>query len=278
MSIRSTLQLASLALLVTLVGCKGVSRRTIEITGAEATPGEVVAVDVTNFNGRVRIIADDTRDEPQVRATTRAKKGLFRRFATQEQLKAVWIGAELVEQEGGTVLRVLARPDTEVPGSEKVRVHLTVTVPACNGVLVRNSGGRVDLRQVDGAIQVENGFAGTKGGRIDVRTGMVLDAPIALTTTEGNVYLQTGADSTGEVDITSEDGTATVRAYVGTLDDVLVTGRQWRGVLNGGSNPVMLKTGKGAARLLVMSNADENVPTNDYERPLYDGPWFDDLR
>lgn len=270
MPIRSTLvRLAPIALLVVLVGCKGVSRRTIDITGVETVPGQVVAVDVTNFNGNVRIVADDERKEPRVRATARAKKGLFRRFATQEQLHAVWIGAELVEQEGGSVLRVLARPDAEVPGSEKIRVHLTVTVPACNGVLVRNAGGRVDLRNVEGAIQVDNGYAGTKGGDIDVRTALALDAPIALTTSEGGVFLQTGAFTTGEIDVASDDGSAIVRAHVGDLDDVLVTAGRWRGVLNGGTNPVMLRTGKGEARLLVLDNAGEFIPTKDHQ-----GPWM----
>lgn len=264
MPIRSAfVRLAPLALLVVLVGCKGVSRRAIDITGAEPSASQVVAIDVTNFNGNVTIAADETQDGPSVNATVRGRKGLFRRFATQEQVNAIWIGAEMVEQEGGTVLRVLSRADDAVPGSERVRVNLRINVPACNGVLVRNAGGRVEIRNVDGAIQVDNGYAGSKGGQIDVRTARSLDAPIALTTTEGRVFLQTGPESAGELDVISEDGRATVRAHVGALDNVLVTSQRWRGVLNGGTNPVLLKTGKGDARLLVLENADTHIPTGD---------------
>lgn len=262
--IPSLLRLVPIVLLAALVGCKGVSRKSIEVTGVESTPGQVVAVDVTNFNGNVTIVADETQQTPRVRAKVRAKRGLFRRFATQEQMNAVWIGAELVAQEGGTVLRVLARPDPEVPGSEKVKVHLRVDVPACNGVLVRNAGGVVEVRHVDGAIQVDNGSAGATGGRIDVRTARSLDAPIALTTSEGSVFLQTGPESAGELDVGSDDGRAIVRAHLGDLNGVLVTNRRWQGVLNGGTNPILLKTGKGDARLLVLENADTHIPVKDW--------------
>jgi DUF4097 and DUF4098 domain-containing protein YvlB len=246
--------------LVLIVGCKGPSKRQVEIDGPALEPGRSVAVDVTNFNGSVRVKVSDRYKEPTVRVRLEAPGGT--RLSTKKTLqKSIYVGAEIVQQEGGSVLRVLSRPSEEVARSTETKVRIDIRLPKCDGVLVHNSGGIVRLLGVTGGIQVENGSGATAGGDIDLRTGDPLVDPVALMTTEGNVLLQMGPNSRGALDITSESGDAMVRAYVGRLSDIKPTAGHWTGTLNDGSNPIMLRTAKGTARVLIMENAATSTPT-----------------
>jgi len=254
---------AALLVLLLLVGCRGTSKRTVEIDGPDLPTGSPVAVDVTNYHGSVHVLATHRVDEPVVRAKLRAPRWAKRRAKIDAQ-KAVWIGAEMVEQEGGMVLRVLSRPGDDAPDlTDRVRVNLTIRVPECNGVLVRNTDGRVLLEHVAGAIQVENGAGGTEGGTVDVRTNLPLEAPVALTTTDGNIYLQIAPNSQGDLEAVSEDGTAVIRAHVGSLTAFDAGQQRSTAILNDGTNPILLRTSKGIARLLILERPEQSIPTRE---------------
>jgi hypothetical protein len=95
---------------------------------------------------------------------------------------------------------------------------------------------------------------------IVVRTGQTMTEPVTLTTTKGDIYYQIPPPSTGVLDLLTLDGPAELRAEGGRLTDVRPTYSWWQGVLNGGTNPVVLRSGNGMVRVTVLDNAGTHVP------------------
>jgi hypothetical protein len=85
--------------------------------------------------------------------------------------------------------------------------------------------------------------------------------PVTLTTTNGLVHYQITPESTARFEIESADGAAEIVANGGALTGVAPGQHRWTGVLNGGTNPVVLRTGDGTARVLVTKDAGEYRPS-----------------
>lgn len=248
---------AAVAIALALTGCRGIVKTGVPITGAEMAPDSRPAIDVSNYNGSVRVVVDDDIQKASVRARVRR---LTKKVPKGEGLAAqTFLAAETVVQDGRTILRVVS--ETRLANPDDSRADLTIRLPSCGGVLVRNSGGPVELRGVGGAITVENGIGNRSGGWVIVRTQQVLTDPIHLSTTNGKVHLQGPPGSTGSVDIHTDDGAAVMYAMGGVLAVEKAETGHFVGTLNSGENPVTIRTGKGRAEIYIIDSAGSYRPT-----------------
>ncbi len=244
----------SAAFVMGLVGCGSSVTRSVHVSGAALEPGTLAAIDVENRRGSVRVEVVPGLARPVVRAhfaDTGKDEPVEDSWLGQD---GVWIGANVEERSHHRVLRVLTRRGSEV--DPNLHIDLTIQVPECNGVFIRNSGGPVVLVGVGGAIEVDNGFAGGRGGDVEIRSNRVLTEPVKVATPEGNIAFQTAGQTAGQLDISSKGGSITVKARSGRMRASVIDTETWSGQLNGGENPISLRTGKGSVFVLVSNRAE----------------------
>jgi|GEM_PF-5235363 len=193
-----------LALLATLIGgqgmltgCMSVKRlngRAVKIDGiASAKLAQPYVVQVENKLGSVRIYAKPSLKQPEVYAMVPGKN---------EPQIASWVAASIERQTDSNVLRVLSAD----PNLDKLPVALQIYVPAISGIVIRNNGGTVSVRDVTGPIEVFNGITDGNGGLVDIRTSAALTGPISINTRGGDVNLLMGRGSTGRLNISGKTG------------------------------------------------------------------------
>lgn len=254
-----------LALTVALAGCRGASKLDVPIDGPAIEAGLNPAIDVRNFHGSVRILVDRRFSVPSVQATL---KPAHPEAPRGDDLSAVcFIAAETVLQDGRAILRVLSETTLADPGH--ATADILVRVPDCGGVLVHNAGGLVELRGVAGAVTVENGTGNRSGGRVELRTGHPLNAPVRLSTTTGAVHLQVVPASRGKFDLTAAAGRAEFDVRGGEVATEVVLPDRIIATLNGGTNPVVLRSGSGPVRARIIENAATSIPPRLFDRPMF---------
>ncbi len=242
-----------LGAILTLGACGRGAKVSVPIDGPPITLGTSPAIDVDNVHGSVRVIVDRSVRAPTVKATIKrsGRGGPSRAEAEQ----STTVTAESSEQDGRPILRVASATTWEP--RDAVAVALTIRLPDCGGVLVRNSGGSVALRGVGGAVQVENGHDGLPGGRIEVRTGAPLTDPVALVTTDGGIAYQVAPGSTGAFDLVSEDGVCRWIVEGASMTNFVAGTSRSSATINGGANPIVIRTGKGNVLVMVREGAED---------------------
>jgi hypothetical protein len=248
--------LAALLVIPLLAGCNRGARVGVPVAGLEVDQEFGPTVHVDNFSGSVTVIADPRVREPQVSARVRSQDRRST-WSKRDVLNLVDVQADSSIENGRRTLRVVTSPITE---TERVTVDVTVRVSRTEGIRVVNAGGPVELVRVSGPVTVLNGAGGAPGGDISLRTGAPMTAPVTLTTSAGNVLYQVGPMSSGAFELISEDGRAEFYAKVGKITNVQPQESRYRAVLNDGTNSVLLRTGSGTARVVVIENADTYGP------------------
>src|SRR5262245_4833635 len=230
---RAHLLAPAVCALLLLGGC--MSRRLphqLDITGPAPEAGPI-AVDVLNRAGSVTIVVSEKAQTPTVQATARS--------AVAHKKAPDWVAAEYASDAGKPVLRVVAGS----PSGGAQLADLVIRLPACSGVRVRNSTGVVDLRDVSGAIDVQNGSPTSPGSDITVWTVRPIDAPMLLRTTEGDIELRLPTASKGSLNATADTGRVAVSAPKLALKEVVANTNSYRGSINGGGHEIRLATGMG---------------------------------
>ncbi len=250
------------ALLVLLGGCRAGDfralvhsdvERAVLVDGPAFEAGTILALDIENVGGSVRVTVEPHLTEPVVEARTRWKASdpaVWTDEIPPSNVVAVFEPAEA----GRGVLTV--RAGLVEPAPERSAIDLVISVPQCHGLRIRNGGGPVQVVGVQGAITIQNGLAlGSAGdagaGRVEVRTGGAIADPIAITTARGPITLVTQPRGAAEFDLLTGDGDAQFRTAYGTVRDVKPEPGRYRGVWNGGTVPVTLQTGAGRVRVIV---------------------------
>lgn len=224
------------AVLSGLGGCKMNSRaRTVPLQGEALPAGAPLAVDVDNRAGTVVVRVDPKVTAPVVWAQPADGSSVKK--------EKPWAAADLAQQDERWVLRVMAGAgETAEDGTP---VIVTVTVPACEGVRVKNAGGPVTLKGVGGAISVTNSDMGGQTAGISVDTKRDLTAPVTLVSTGGDVRCKAGPGTVGKLLLTTPRG----RHEVQTRSMVLTNGKNlptgWEANLGGSDNPITLTTDRG---------------------------------
>lgn len=254
-SVRSLcLPLCVLACVLLLGGCQRSSSFTVKVEGMKVPREYPIWVDISNWNGEVQVVANDRYSQPEVRARVRALSDAAPRSA-EDLRKTVRVRAISNEEAGKRVLRI--QGDAATVPTPPVALDLQVRIPRSWGVRVANSGGTVELVGVAGPIDVQNGSPGKPGGSIDIRTGRAITEPVTLITQNGTIQYLVGPGSTGRIEASTTEGMPFVDARVGTVSGVNYQGNLWRGNLGDARNPILLRTHKGDARILVLENAGE---------------------
>jgi len=240
-------------------GCAARQSLRIPIVSADRLLGTVPAVHVENWAGNVRVNVDETLTEPRVDATLHGVPGSV--VSQSEGVRPVlWIGAEVIEQDGHSILRILSQKE---PGADRhAATDLVIALPRCQGTLIRNGGGDVTLVGVSGAVQVENGLESGRGGRIELRTDAPIAEPILLANATGDIHFQVSPAAAGQIDAGTSDGRVRLVVRAGSIRNVIHDPSHWSGTLNGGTNPVTLRTRSGNIRLVVMPGARRHVPAH----------------
>lgn len=234
---------ATVAGLLLLGGCQ-MNRRaqSVPVAGVEETAAIAsapLAVDVENRSGTVIVRVDARAKRPMVLARPADGRSI-------RKDDKPWAAAELAAQEEHRVLRVVAgggeAPEAALP------LIVTVVVPSCEGVRVKNAGGPVLLQGVGGALTVTNADLGGRTARIEVETRRDLTLPVSLISTGGNVSCIAGTGTSGKVSLNAPNGRPEVR----TKAAVAFHGGQnsaagWSGVFGRGDNEITLTTDHGNA-------------------------------
>lgn len=232
-----------------LASCGTVSRVDAGTQQIRIAPDSIVAVDVENFHGNVRIVVDPTLTAPKPVFKKRVSWWVDEVIRKDAQ-ESITVRSRTFEQDGRTVVSI--KTSTRWPEPEKVWVNLTLYVPRCDGVRVWNRGGKVTLEGVGGAIQVDNAEYAGNAAPIEVRTDQDIIDPVLLATTRGDVSYQVGPGSAGQFTLDSADDREEIDCAVVRPDQVYSDGKVTTASINKGDNAVVLRSGKGRVLALVL--------------------------
>ena len=232
----------------------------VEIEGQDPiTIGRFTGIDVENPWGDVIIDADSDHEKAFVHFRVRKERWMRFQMARQgvefdpvgEYFTAEYDEPEDTMNQVGT-LRI--RPtDLEVQGF-RPPIDLKITLPRCDGALVRTSRGKVKITGVTGTIEVDNGDDVTEGGDIVIRAGEGELERVSASTSRGDIHLIASPENTGVLDLRAPRGRAVFRSNYGYTDEVMPQRGRWTGIWNDGTNPISLESSDGDARVYVVEN------------------------
>ena len=249
---------------LSMAGCRqgGVRSRLVTIKRSHMVPidgppvvrGRFTALDIENQNGSVIIEASDKLSEAEIEwRMPRADRLEVESYGIDASDVSNWVEAKHDAGPDRSILRVTTL-NAPLESGFQPKIDLIIKTPVCDGLLVRNSGGDVEINGIRGAITVENGFAGGAGGRVEVRAVEPVVEPVRLSSSVGPVYLVVPPGSQGTLDIQSEDGRAEFNTTFGRVTQVRPTEKHWSGVWNEGANRIELFSGKRDAKVVVVKN------------------------
>lgn len=203
------------------------SRHQVAVSG-DAVATRPLAIDVDNQNGSVEITVDPELERPIVKASCPG--------TTATERQPDFVSAELLTEEGRGVLRVIASsPDRPEPKYVNVRI----TVPACDGLRVRNMGGSVRASGVGGAVDVVNDAPGLTGGTF-VRFGSPVTQPVSIRANGGGIEVRVPEGSTGMLRFKTDRGMIRSDTARASVRGGASTSTEQSATLNGGANPISL--------------------------------------
>jgi hypothetical protein len=210
---------------------------------------QLLALDVTNVRGSVEV-----RVNPRLKgAIIESTAGISTRddFSPKEDsavVDALSVTADLVSEGGRGILKVVST--SQRPDAEDQRVDLRITMPRCDGVHIDNRGGLVMVVGASGAHSITN-----RQGPVEVRTNTALTDEVTLTTTDGNIYYQVPAGSSGAFDLATLSGECVFRNEVTDVQkETYATRQNLSTVLNNGENAVVARTNQGDVMVWVIEN------------------------
>ncbi len=241
-----------LVVAVAMAGCS--ASRTYDITpsGDSLDLVRAPAIDIQNFHGNVTLEIDERLESVVTKVRAKIVGKDLDEETQQAMLDGLRVETRVESQAGGQVVRFVTDTDAD---PSLIRLDVRVAAPSCAGLRIENYGGRVDVRDAGGAIQITNAsFAGT-AGPIRVRTNRPITAPVVMTTDYGPITYQITEASAGNFELTSGDQVPEFSARSIRPDSLEISGRTVSASLNGGGNPVLLRTDAGAVRVTVTEDA-----------------------
>jgi hypothetical protein len=212
------------------------------------------AFDVENGRGSVWIEVDEKLERPKIDARLSWDAKDWHGEWPHHDSGAVIEASVIPPGDGGGVVTITSALIEGAPASAFLDIR--VRTPRCDGVRVINDGGPIVLVGVGGAITAENGGRTGEGGRIELRTSRPIDAPVALVTSRGPVSAVIAPGGAGTIRLDSDDGLAEFETNSGSLLNVRPGIGSFRAVWNGGSNPIIARTGEGDCHIQVKPNAE----------------------
>lgn len=263
--IRSIIILASLTA-ITMSGCTrmgGLRARmaanelahTVPIQGDPVIVGRLSAVVVDNPYGKVKVYAKPAHEQAQVTFRVQQERRL-RWLAARQGFEFDPIGEyfKAIHTHNGELSTLTVMPtDLSVEGY-RPPIDLTVEIPQCDGIEVRNAGGKVVIVGVEGAIRVVSGDDEIPGGPIEIRTDKEQVEEIYAMSNGGHVTLVTGPDSAGTFELVAPRGKTSFNSRYGIVNHSLPKVGHWTGIWNDGTNAIYLESQDGDASVIVVEN------------------------
>ncbi|MEM8834452.1 MAG: DUF4097 family beta strand repeat-containing protein [Planctomycetota bacterium] len=239
-------------LLPTLSGCGAGRSLEYAIDVREQAPA--LALHVDNFRGDIEVRVYPDLERARIRSNVRVTGDV----ATDDQpeaLDAIDVVARIEDGPGGRqTLRIASTSDRLATPDNLARI--LVQMPRCDGLYIKNFDGNVELVGVGGSMYVEN-----HAGSIELRTNEVLDEPVTLLNTDGNIFVQMPKESSAFVDAESLNGKVFYRGHLGSTTRNHMTsthtGQHFTGSLNGGEHRLTARTNAGHIRMYVMEEPTE---------------------
>lgn len=228
---------------------------TVQIKGDPITLGRLNAVIVDNPYGKVKVYAKPAHEQANVT------------FRVQQENRLRWRAARMGfdfdpvgeyftathSNNGELSVLTISPTDLTVEGY-RPPIDLTINIPQCDGIEVRNAGGKVVIVGVQGAIHVESGDAEVPGGPIEIRTDKEQVEEIYAYSNGGNVTLVTGPGSAGTVELVAPRGVTSFNSRFGVVNHSMPRKGHWTGIWNDGTNSIYLESLDGDASVMVVDN------------------------
>ncbi|MBX3363470.1 MAG: DUF4097 family beta strand repeat protein [Phycisphaeraceae bacterium] len=264
---------AALAITITLNGCIALrpeeraarqrepdeARYRVVVEGPRISANALAGVDIVNPKGPVRVIVDPSLRRAAVDARPIPRNGADRR-ELERLREALAVSAESYVDDVRNVLRVRSayrNPD------ENARIELTVYIPSCGGVMIRNADGHVELIGVSGDINVHSGVLGqTPGGSIMLVTETPVHGPLKLATTSGNIDIVMPSTSSGEYEVSTSEGRVQMQLIGGAISHSQSAATRWTGILNKGVHLCQVETMRGNVRVRLVDAPIEYRPVS----------------
>lgn len=208
-------------------------------------------VDVRSFNGDVFITADEFHEGVTVRVVRDAAHGAGRYEEARASLPQISYSVRIVAGEIGPRLQV--RTFTDHPEPHFQRAHLHITLQEADGVFVRTTNGKVHARGVQGRVDIT-----TTNGDVRVMSNYPMRQAVTIVNHRGNIDYRVRGESTGLIDGETVRGRVIHRARQGRMIVNNGTNQsRLHAQLNGGENPINLRTTDGDIRIAVVRNPEE---------------------
>lgn len=256
----------ALALALTLAGCTGDASPESVLLSTAGTSHEAILgwrqqseepvrlatqgpidVDAELFAGDVRIEVDGSLSETVVSMRRVGAHGWGR---TDEAMKSLGDIRTIVsfERRDG-VDAVVARATTQHPEPHFQRADLLVRTPDLGSVRVRTSRAGVWVSGNRGPVDIE-----TTRGRVRVMTPWRMDQPMTIVTSDETIDLRIRGESRGWFDAQSVNGAVKADVKFGEwlVMDERNDAHSLRAWLNGGTNPIVLRTSNATIHIRVV--------------------------
>ncbi len=227
----------------------------VPIEGDPITVGRLNAIVIDNPYGKVKVYAKPSHEEAHIyfrvdqerRLRFRAARQGFDFDPTGEYFTATHTNT-------GELSTLTVGPTDLTIEGYRPPVDLTIYIPQCDGVEVRNAGGKVIIVGVTGVINVESGNSVREGGHIEIRTDRDQIESIHATTNNGHVTLVTGPDSAGTIELIAPRGKTSFNSRYGIVDHSMPSKGHWTGIWNDGTNEIRLQAEDGDATVMVVED------------------------
>jgi|GEM_PF-4495200 len=228
----------------------GEKGESVAIEGSDAAVNwSLLALDIDNQRGSVTIEASPEYLVPAVWAgvvVEAGEKGVTDAGAWERD----FVTAAVVVQSGRPILRIISSS----PGNAQAKfTNLRVRVPACAGLRLRNSDGRVEAKGIGGSIDVDNNtstaWAGNWGGTRIIAGSPIVDS-VTIKTGRGGLDLRLPAGSTGRLHARVVKGRLLMDLDRANIIDARTTGKEYYATIEGGTNPIVLTANEGTVTIM----------------------------
>ena len=227
----------------------------VAIEGDPITVGRLNAIIIDNPYGKVKVYAKPAHEEAHIYFRVDQERRLRWRSARMgldfDPVGEYFTAKHVNTGELSTL--VIEPTDLTIEGF-RPPVDLTIYIPQCDGIEVRNAGGKVVIVGVTGVINVESGTNIKEGGPIEIRTDLSQLESIHATSNHGHVTLVTGPDSAGTIELIAPRGKTSFSSRFGIVNHSMPSKGHWTGIWNDGTNQIRLNADDGDATVMVVEN------------------------
>ncbi|MFG0244445.1 MAG: hypothetical protein ACF8MF_00120 [Phycisphaerales bacterium JB052] len=228
---------------------------TVPIEGDPVIIGRLNAVVIDNPYGKVKVYAKPAHEQAHITFKVQQETRLRWRAARQGfEFDPVGEYFTATHTHNGELSTLTVSPTNLSVEGYRPPIDLTVNIPQCDGIEVRNAGGKVIIVGVEGAIHVESGDSVVAGGPVEIRTDKDQLEEIYAVSNGGHVTLVTGPQSAGTVELVAPRGKTSFNSRYGIIDNSMPSKGHWTGIWNNGTNSIYLESQDGDASVVVVSN------------------------